>query len=184
MERGQAEVLLPMVADVLAEAGVAGESIDVVAVTVGPGAFTGIRIGLSAARGLGLAWGKRVVGITCPMAVAAAIPEEQRQGRAILVLLETKRGDVWAQRLDGDLAPLTPPQSVTAAMAAEMARMGDLLCGDAAHLYAPPGVDVAAVHADAAQVAKLAHRLILAGHPLPPVPLYLRPPDVTMPRSP
>ncbi|HIJ39311.1 MAG TPA: tRNA (adenosine(37)-N6)-threonylcarbamoyltransferase complex dimerization subunit type 1 TsaB [Rhodospirillaceae bacterium] len=184
MERGQSEALLPMVQHVMAEAGVTGDDLDLVAVTVGPGAFTGIRIGLSAARGLGLAWGVRVAGIPCPQAVAAAIPAEIRKGKTILVLLETKRGDVWAQRLDGDLNPLTPPASVSAEIAAAMVASDDLLCGDAAHRFVTHGTPIAACHADAAHLAELACRLVQQGFDLPPVPLYLRPPDVTMPKRP
>ena len=69
MNRGQAEALLPMVAEVLAEAQMTKP--DLIAVTVGPGAFTGIRIGLAAARGLGLAWNIPVAGISTTLALAA-----------------------------------------------------------------------------------------------------------------
>ena len=53
MERGHAEALMTMVVEAMAEAGVAFPDIDLVAVTVGPGSFTGLRIGLAAARGMG-----------------------------------------------------------------------------------------------------------------------------------
>ena len=55
MERGQAEALVPMIGDVLTRAGLAVENLDIIAVTTGPGAFTGVRIGLAAARFFG-AW--------------------------------------------------------------------------------------------------------------------------------
>ena len=64
MERGQSEALIPMVVEVLKEAGLTYAEIDFIAVTVGPGSFTGVRIGLAAARGMALAGGLPVVGVT------------------------------------------------------------------------------------------------------------------------
>ncbi|HEX7968463.1 MAG TPA: tRNA (adenosine(37)-N6)-threonylcarbamoyltransferase complex dimerization subunit type 1 TsaB, partial [Stellaceae bacterium] len=64
MERGQAEALMPMIAAVLEEAAMPVEALDLIAVTVGPGAFTGLRIGLAAAQGLALASGVPALGIT------------------------------------------------------------------------------------------------------------------------
>ncbi len=74
MDRGQSEVLIPMVREVLAEAGADFPSIDVFGVTVGPGAFTGLRIGLAAARGMALASGRPLVGVSTFEAVAHGVP--------------------------------------------------------------------------------------------------------------
>jgi tRNA threonylcarbamoyladenosine biosynthesis protein TsaB len=74
LERGHAERLLPMLRDVLAEAGVEIADLALLAVTIGPGTFTGIRIGLAAARGLALASGLPLVGVTSLEAVAASVP--------------------------------------------------------------------------------------------------------------
>src|SRR5688500_10065550 len=71
MVRGQAEVLMPMVARVMREAGVDFEALDRVAVTVGPGSFTGLRVGIAAARGIALAAGKPAVGLSTLAAFAA-----------------------------------------------------------------------------------------------------------------
>ena len=72
MTHGHAESLAPMIADCLREAGMAGlADLQGIAVTRGPGTFTGLRIGLAAARGLGLATGLPVVGVTSFEAVAA-----------------------------------------------------------------------------------------------------------------
>ncbi|MCB2100253.1 MAG: tRNA (adenosine(37)-N6)-threonylcarbamoyltransferase complex dimerization subunit type 1 TsaB, partial [Rhodobacterales bacterium] len=77
MARGQAEALMPMAAEVLAEAGLTATDLDGVAVTRGPGAFTGLRIGLSAARGLALAAGVPCLGVTTFQALAEAVPDAE-----------------------------------------------------------------------------------------------------------
>ncbi|HYZ41325.1 MAG TPA: tRNA (adenosine(37)-N6)-threonylcarbamoyltransferase complex dimerization subunit type 1 TsaB, partial [Stellaceae bacterium] len=69
---GQAEILLPMVDRAMGEAGLAPAELASVAVTVGPGSFTGIRVGLAAAQGIALATGAQLIGITSFEAAAAA----------------------------------------------------------------------------------------------------------------
>ena len=76
MERGHAEALAPMVARVMVAAGVSYDQLNRIAVTTGPGTFTGIRIGLSFARALGLALNIKVVGIDTPTALGLAPPEK------------------------------------------------------------------------------------------------------------
>ena len=117
MDRGQSEAIMPMVRQVMAEAGAQFADIDLVAVTIGPGAFTGLRIGLAAARGLALAAGLPCLGVTTLEAVAAGIPAAERIAGTVLVVLETKRADVYAQSfdaraLDDDPKPLDSPSAV------------------------------------------------------------------------
>ncbi|MBI4275667.1 MAG: tRNA (adenosine(37)-N6)-threonylcarbamoyltransferase complex dimerization subunit type 1 TsaB, partial [Rhizobiales bacterium] len=71
MVRGHAEALMPLIAGVMDTTGLSFANIDRVAVTIGPGSFTGLRVGLAAARGIGLAAGKPVVGLTTLAAFAA-----------------------------------------------------------------------------------------------------------------
>ncbi|MFO1145233.1 MAG: tRNA (adenosine(37)-N6)-threonylcarbamoyltransferase complex dimerization subunit type 1 TsaB [Rhodospirillales bacterium] len=97
MSRGHAEALLPLLLATLADAGRGFSDLDLLAVTVGPGAFTGLRIGLAAARGLALATGLPCLGVTTLEAVAAAVPASEAGGRPLLVALDSKRGDVYAQ---------------------------------------------------------------------------------------
>ncbi|HLO78809.1 MAG TPA: tRNA (adenosine(37)-N6)-threonylcarbamoyltransferase complex dimerization subunit type 1 TsaB, partial [Magnetospirillum sp.] len=113
MARGQSEVLVPMVAEVLAQAGAAFEQVDLLAVTVGPGAFTGIRIGLSTARALALAAGKPLAGIATPEAVAAAVPEAERADRTVLVVLDSRRDELWVQAFSPGLEPLGAVAALT-----------------------------------------------------------------------
>lgn len=187
MARGQSETLMPMIEEVMAEAGAVYADLDALAVTVGPGAFTGLRIGLATARGLALALNIPCAGVTTLEAVAAAVPEAARRGRRLLVALDSKRDDLYVQMFGPSLAPLGPPAAL---MPAGLAGLADgegplLVAGDAvaravaaladqgiaAEVADSPGVP------DAAQVARIA-----AGRPLPPAgtppaPVYLRPPD-------
>ncbi len=71
MTRGHAEALMPLISDVMIQCEMDFKAIDRVAVTTGPGSFTGLRVGLSAARGIGLAAGKPVIGLTTLAALAA-----------------------------------------------------------------------------------------------------------------
>src|SRR5262245_1095256 len=98
MTRGHAEALMPMIVETMAAAAEAFPALTAVAVTVGPGAFTGIRIGLAAARGIGLAADIVVTGVTTFAAVAEAVPEAERAGQKLLVLLDSKRGDLFVQQ--------------------------------------------------------------------------------------
>lgn len=184
MARGQSEALVPMVAEVMAEAGMAFADLDLLAVSVGPGAFTGIRIGLSAARALALATGKPLAGIATPEAVAAAVPEGQRRGRTVLVALDSRREEVWVQAFAADLSPLGEVAALKPAEAARLAPGPVVVAGDAGPLVLPLIAGAVAAEApgapDAAVVAALAAARFAAGTHLAPEPLYLRPADVTL----
>ena len=192
MARGQAEVLVPLAQEVLAEAGAGFGDLDRIAVTVGPGAFTGLRIALAAARGIAVARDLPVVGITSFDAIAHGVPEAERAGRPLLVAVDSRRAEPFLQLYDAALAPLGEP-----AMPDPAAIPGwlDALCppgplllaGDAAAALVPllagrVGLEVAAGDGlpDAAVVAALG-----AARPtgLPAEPFYLRPPDVTLPKA-
>ena len=197
MERGHAAALMPMVGEASADAGPKLTEVDVFAVTVGPGTYTGIRIGLAAARGLALAASRPLIGVTTLEAVAQAArdatPEGRRRDRVLAVLLETKRADVYLQTFLMDLAALSQPRCVLPPdLAAELGDRPVLLAGDAVPRVLPHLADCREVEksavlgpADAAVVAELAAARV-GGDPTvlrggPPRPLYLRAPDVTVP---
>ncbi len=193
MERGHAERLIPMIVEVLAEAGLGFAALDAVGVTTGPGAFTGLRIGLAAARGIGLAAAKPVIGVTSFEAVAAAIPDGARARRKTIVAIDTKRGDLYVQAFtaalaaDGDGAVMAPLDLV-----ARFAGEAVLVAGDGIGILRAaageiPGnivFDSEIRRPDGAAVALLADvRLAgarMGGAPWAAVePLYLRAPDAT-----
>jgi tRNA threonylcarbamoyladenosine biosynthesis protein TsaB len=180
MARGQSEALVPMIAEVLAEAGVAAAQIDLVAVTVGPGAFTGLRIGLAAARGLALAAGVPVAGVSTPVAVAAAVPEVERAGRALLVAVESKRDEIWVQGFDAQLTPLGPVAALKPEAAAALIEGPLVVAGDAAALVLAHRADALAASSPGWPDAGVVAALAAAGSRLAPEPLYLRPADVTV----
>ena len=184
MARGRAEALMPLVLEAMAAAGVDFPDLEKIAVGVGPGSFTGIRIALAAARGIGLAAGRPVVGIDSFNALAAGIPSARLAGRSLLAVVESKRRELFGQYFDSHIRALGEPLVLAPAALLERRPPGPLLVvGDGApHL--PAGPDLTLVSGpgrpDARAIARLAAegRVILGS-----VPLYLRPPDVTLPRA-
>jgi len=193
MERGQAEALLPMVRDVMAEADQGYDALDHLAVTVGPGAFTGLRIGLSAARGLALAAGVPLGGVTTLEAVAEGVSPAALEGRVLVVALATKRSDLYLQAFDAARDAIADPAVLPPEGLPDWApNLRLLLAGDGAQaalaLLSDAGRDVEIADApglpDAALVAGLAGARLSAGECLRvPEPLYLTPPMATVPRA-
>lgn len=107
MARGHSEALMPMVSAVMADAGLEFSALSRIGVTVGPGSFTGIRIGLAAARGLALGSGAPAFGVTTLEAVAAEAAGEAG-GRDIFAVLDTGRPEVFVQIFAADLSPRMP----------------------------------------------------------------------------
>ncbi len=191
MRRGQAERLVPMIQAAMREADLAYEALDAVVVTTGPGGFTGVRIGLATARGLGLALGCPVVGVSSFEAAAAASDPAARRGRTLAVLIDAKRDDLFVQAFDAALEALTAPAALPPAGLHEHLPEGPLLLAGDAVGQARAGLESAGrdlavaespAQVDAAVVAALAAARPLPGPDAPPPrPLYLRAPDVTPP---
>src|SRR6516162_1830595 len=98
---GQAEALLPMVDAAMRKAAVPPAGLDLIATTVGPGSFTGIRVGLAAARGIALATDARLIGVTSFVATAAGTAQSNlSETRFLLVALESRREDLYIQFFD------------------------------------------------------------------------------------
>lgn len=99
MAHGQAEHLVPMVQDVLQEAGIGFQDLECILTTVGPGAFTGLRIGLSAAKAFALSLDVPIYGITSLQALACGFAQADT-GRSFSVVIESKRQDFYTQSFD------------------------------------------------------------------------------------
>jgi tRNA threonylcarbamoyladenosine biosynthesis protein TsaB len=191
---GQAERLLVMVDAVMRKSGLSALALDIVGTTIGPGSFTGIRVGLAAVRGIALATGARSVGVTGFEAVAAGLAPwaDERESGFLLVALESRRADLFIQLFDYAHRPLGEP---TAAMPGALAKalsgiIGEaplLVAGDAAQraanmlLSRADTIVVEESGPDAAGVLRAVLRRARESENLPkPLPLYLRPPDVTV----
>ena len=179
--RGQAALLPVMVAAVLDEAGVAATDLDLVAVTVGPGSFTGIRAGLALAHGIALGAGVPIVGVTVGEAFADALPHlgarrlwsaiDSRRGRVFL----EQGGSVLAYALDG------LPRAAGAVAVA-----GDAAVAVAARLAArDTDVMLTDARLPTARHVAMAGARRLAGElpPLPARPLYVDPPEARLPQG-
>ncbi len=189
MSRGHAEALAPMVEEVMRETDIGFSGIDRLAVTTGPGTFTGQRVGLAFMRGLRIALKRPLAGVTTLDAMAAAAAVESGCSR-VAVLHEAKRGEVYATLVSEGKTVLPVQVAEFAAMMAKIgaaARAGHLaFAGTAAEAAASWYREIggqaqltAIRQPDALWVARLA-----AGAAEPagaPKPLYLRVPDARLP---
>lgn len=136
MKRGHAEALMPLIARVMDQSDVGFAALDRIAVTTGPGSFTGLRVGLSAARGIALAAGKPVVGLTTLTAYAAAAVSETGQ-HPIISAIDARHDHVYFQVVAGNGDSLIRPRVAPVAEALEAARFGaPILVGNAAAILA------------------------------------------------
>lgn len=157
MQRGQAEALMPMLEELLTEAGLGWRDLGAIGVGTGPGNFTGIRIAVSAARGLALGLGIPAIGVSSF--------ELQAHGRGdgpLLIMLPAPRGQAYAQRFEGGV-PVAAPEVIA--------------------IEPPPTPYGPGTGNLIAEIA--AWRLAGATAPIPrPAPLYVRPADAAPMRDP
>lgn len=175
MSRGHQERLAPLVQEAMLEAGLGFDQLERIGVTIGPGSFTGLRVGLAFAKGLAAALGIPAVGVGSLEALA-----EPERGNVVAVL-DAKRGQVYLQAFaDGASvsAPDALPIETAAARVAEFAP--DILIGTGAALLADVRPGVRVTLADVTDPVAVA-RLAASRSPVPPRPLYLRAPDAKLP---
>ena len=171
MQRGHQERLALMTAEVMAEAGAGFDEIGTIAVTVGPGSFTGLRVGLAFARGLGLATGAPLAGIGTLEALAAS-----GEARAAGVV-DARRGQIYFQPFEAG-RPLAAAKVLSVAEAGEqmagLRRGGPMQAvGPGASLF-DPALDIAAPSLEA--LVRLAGTALVGD----PCPTYLRAPDAKL----
>ena len=183
--RGQAEAMIPLIGEALAASGLDWPDIGLIGVTVGPGSFTGLRIGLAAARALSLARGIPVAGVTTADLLAACVAPELYSSRRLLIAIDSKRDDLFVQPFGPDGAPLDeiralPPEEALAWQPGPL-----LVAGDAAEQFRGlrGDIEILPLLPDAAPLTDLAARRHAEGKALAAHPLYLRPPDVALPAS-
>jgi len=190
MKRGHAEALMPLIARVMKDAGVAFTALDRIAVTKGPGSFTGLRVGLSAARGIALAAGKPVVGLTTLTAYAAPFVGEKSE-HPIISAIDARHDHVYFQVVSGDGGSLIKPKVAPISEALDAAHFGaPHLVGNAAKILAdrwpsdaPPPFKVDMQPApDIGWVAWLG--AAVSPEMAPASPYYLRAPDAKPPKDP
>lgn len=188
MAKGHSERIGGFVRDAMAESGLGFDGLDRIGVTVGPGSFTGLRVGLAFAHGLGEALDRPVIGVATLAALAASRPV--MDDRPFAAVIDARRGQVYLQAFNGDV-PLCPPQAF--AIEAAMERLTELECSEmlgtgaailnagradrsmAALIVTEPSV----LDPSPQALARLTQRADPAGSP--PRPLYLRAPDATPP---
>jgi tRNA threonylcarbamoyladenosine biosynthesis protein TsaB len=182
---GHAERLFPMIAEVMGAAGLEFADLDRIAVTRGPGSFTGVRVGVSAARALALATGKPVVATTS-LAVMAHRAEQLlgglQAGRRLVVAVDARRSALYVQSFASGTA--TEPVLLSVEEAARwIGGTPALIVGSGAPglaaLVQQAGGDAENHLADLQPHAQSLAALASGLAPIAPVtPLYLRPPDV------
>lgn len=165
MDKGQAERLIPLLEELLAESGMGWHDLTALAVGTGPGNFTGVRIAVAAARGLALGLGIPAIGVTRLEALAYGLP------RPITVIEDARRGEVYVQSFDAE------PGAARLARPDALGDVTALQTGSAAADGLPPAM--ALVEA----IARIAATRTGGAQPRP-APFYLRGADAAPPADP
>jgi tRNA threonylcarbamoyladenosine biosynthesis protein TsaB len=190
MKRGHAEALMPLIARVIKESGLSFAGLDRIAATTGPGSFTGLRVGLSAARGIALAANKPVVGVTTLTAYAAPVVSQNLE-QPVISAIDARHDHVYFQAVGGNGSSLIRPRVAPIEEALGAARFGaPHLVGNAANILAdrwpaqalPPFKVDAQAAPDIAWVAWLG--AAVSPNTAPARPFYLRAPDAKLPKDP
>ena len=179
--RGHAERLMGMIQATMAESGLTFADLDRIAVTVGPGSFTGVRVGFAAARGLALVSGTPSVGL----ATLAVHAEEARIAagvRPVLAVIAAGRGELYGALYAADGRELESPRAASAQSLAALVSGDTVIAGSGADLVVAAlpmdaRVDVAHRQSSPAIGALCALAIRAPASDAAPEPLYLRPPD-------
>ena len=172
MERGQDEALIPMIEELFSSSEFSVKDLTGIAVAVGPGSFTGVRIGIATARAFAMALNIPVYGVTNFEAYAYGL------GKAVTVVLDSKRDDYFVQKFDAQGKPETAPFIATA----------DQLTNDLPFTAVGSGAKRLADEINCQILDKISPTAVSVGRvaltrmdaPLPATPLYLREADVTV----
>ncbi|GHC74611.1 tRNA (adenosine(37)-N6)-threonylcarbamoyltransferase complex dimerization subunit type 1 TsaB [Limoniibacter endophyticus] len=178
---GHAEILMGYVDEVVSNAGVSIREIKAVGVVTGPGSFTGIRVGVSTARGLALALGVPSIGVTTFDALSREVLPIA-SGRSVLIAIDARRGEFYTALYAKDGYPLVPAAVSTTEQAKTLYETyRPLLVGSGAPAIAADDTssEIASLHAtaDIGTYAICVSEAFSSGQIEKPRPLYLRAPD-------
>ena len=182
MVRGHAEAVMPLIARVMDAARSEFNELNRIAVTVGPGSFTGLRVGISAARGIALAAGRPAIGLSTLSALAAP-HVAARSGDTIIAAIDARNEQVYFQVFAPNGVTVVTPRLDRVRAAVRAVPVGPtVITGSGAMLVAshwPSGSPVPRVEDHAAPDIGWVARLGAAAQEegAPPKPLYLRRPD-------
>lgn len=168
MARGHQEAIATLTQEAMTEAGIAFRRLDRIGVTVGPGSFTGLRVGLSFAKGLALAWRTPLIGMGTLEALASSV-----DGGRVLAAVDAGRGQIYLQ---GTGAPMRLSVADAIAFAANF--RPDVIVGSGGALLADAAPGARLIdrdHAPPEVLARLTQLMPVSEGP--PKPLYLRAPD-------
>ncbi len=193
METGHAEALVPMIGEVIAEAGIEFCDLQRIVVAYGPGTFTGVRTAVAAARALALATGAEIVAVSSLWAIAAAMTNAAAADNAatdgVMVVMDARKGQLYVQVIDAQGRPQTEPILTEPEIAAALLPQQRLMVvGNAADQVLaaadsqnrtnlrrrPAGLTCTDTAPNAIHLLDAALHSSIAG---PLLPLYLRPPD-------
>ena len=181
MARGHAEALMPLLARVMHQAGIRFDDLDRIAVTVGPGSFTGLRVGIAAARGIALATGKPAVGVST-LAAFAGPYLAAGETRPVVAAVDARHDQVYFEVFGPGGRILVTPRLVPVRDAVRAASGAAVIVGSGAGILAGAWSDENPLPTiatqGAPQIASIARLGAVAdvAHALPK-PLYLRRPD-------
>ncbi|WP_169566875.1 tRNA (adenosine(37)-N6)-threonylcarbamoyltransferase complex dimerization subunit type 1 TsaB [Sneathiella limimaris] len=197
-KRGHAEMLIPIIKNLMTENGLSFSDLDLIAVTIGPGTFTGLRIGLAAARGFSVASGIPCIGVTTLETLATQTASQLTEPLNIVPLIDARRQEVYVQRFSTVKTPSVTIKALSEPSAcplqnihAELGSDPAILIGSGVPLLREKELIDPRVHQiievdpnpDARVIASIAR--LKAGSNLDPStspdPLYLRAPDAKLP---
>lgn len=181
----QAEQLLPMIYEILIESNSDFIHVGAYAVNIGPGSFTGIRIGVAAAHGFNIVSKKPVIGVTSLEALALTAVEESLFGNIdkILTVIDARRGEVYIQIFDADLKKLSEPELITIKDLTKYNLADYVVCGNCEEVLAMQFNTAKKIFAtpNAELIAKIAHKKIKENKDFSlPYPFYIRKPDAVI----
>jgi len=194
MHRGHAEILMPKIIALLKKADVSFSDLNMIAVTVGPGSFTGLRVGLATAKGLSLAGQIPLVGFKTFEILAHCMPVLEQEERNLLVAIDSLRADIYCQLYNPQLVEVKPAATIFPEDILDYTGIKDLrVIGNGTQalkeqLSLHPNVLFQEVEASLSsqvlcQMASKLFPLVYQDIDLRACqPFYLRPPDVTLPK--